>query len=338
MRIAVLGLGFMGATHVEALSRIDGAELAAVYSGDEKKLAGDLSSVRGNLGVRNGHADFSDVEKYRDVDAALADPAVEAVDICLPTYLHDVVTVEALRAGKHVLVEKPIAIDGYGADRMISAARRYKRVLMTAHVLRFSPEYAVLRKVVRQGQYGGLRCAQFRRRCATPDTGEWCKDPAKSGGGAFDLLIHDVDIALHLFGKPKAVSACGTVDQRRGLDSMDAHLFYEGGAVVAISGGWFYPGEYPFSAEYSVTLENAVIEHHSGGRPPMAYGADGSMQVLEMTGCDGYRAEIEYFLECCRKGQSPEFCPPGESADAVKLMSLLQDARNRSGVKLACRV
>jgi len=338
MRIAVLGLGFMGATHVEALSRIDGAELTAVYSADEKKLTGDLSSVRGNLGVRNGHADFSDVEKYRDVEAALADPAVEAVDICLPTYLHDVVTVEALRAGKHVLVEKPIAIDGYGADRMIAAARRYKRVLMAAHVLRFSPEYAVLRKAVRQGQFGGLRFALFRRRCATPDAGEWFKDPAKSGGGVFDLLIHDVDMALHLFGKPKAVSACGAVDQRRGLDCMDAQLFYEGGAVVVVSGGWHYPGEYPFSAEYSVTLEGNVIEHRSGGRPPMAYAADGSMQVLEMTGHDGYRAEIEYFLECCRNGQPPEFCPPGESADAVKLMSLLQDARSRNGVKLACRV
>jgi predicted dehydrogenase len=328
----------MGSTHVDALRQIAGAELAAVYSGDEKKLAGDLSSVRGNLGARNGHCDFSDVQKYRDVEAALSDPAIEAVDICLPTYLHDVVAVEALRSGKHVLVEKPMAIDGYGADRMIAAARRYKRILMTAHMLRFSPEYAALRKAVRQGQYGGLRFAVFRRRCAAPEGSEWLKDPAKCGGGVFDLLIHEVDMALHLFGKPKAVSACGAADQRRGLDSLDAQLFYEGGAVAVISGGWHYPGEYPFSTEYSVTLEGGVIEYRSGGRPPMMYGADGSMQVLEMSGWDGYRAEIEYFLECCRTGQPPEFCPAGESADAVKLTALLQDARNRNGVKLACRV
>jgi len=70
----------------------------------------------------------------------------------------------------------------------------------------------------------------------------------------------------------------------------------------------------------------------------MSYGANGFMQVLEMTGSDGYRAEIEYFLECCRTGQAPEFCPPAESADAVKLMLLLLDARNRNGVKLACRI
>jgi predicted dehydrogenase len=329
----------MGSTHVDALLQIAGAELTAVYSGDEKKLAGDLSSsAGGNAGARNGHVDFRGVQKYRDVEAALGDPTIEAVDICLPTYLHDVVAVEALRAGKHVLVEKPMAIDGYGADRMLAAARRYKRVLMTAHVLRFSPEYAALGKAVRQGQYGGLRFALFRRHSAAPEGREWLKDPARSGGGVFDLLIHEVDMALHLFGKPKAVAACGAVDPKRGLDCMDAQLYYEGGAVVVISGGWHYCGEYPSSTEYSVTLEGGAIEHRSGGRPPMAYGADGSMQVLEMIGWDGYRAEIEYFLECCRTGQPPEFCPPSESADAVKLMALLQDARNRNGVKLACRL
>jgi predicted dehydrogenase len=338
MRVAVLGLGFMGSTHVEALSRIPGAELAAVYSSDEKKLAGNLSSVGGNLGPRNGHLDLSGVEKYRDVESALADSAIDAVDICLPTYLHDVVAVDALRAGKHVLVEKPIAIDPYGADRMMSAARRAKRILMTAHVLRFSPEYVVLRKAVRQGQYGNLRFAEFRRRCAAPQWSEWLKDPSKCGGGVFDLLIHDVDMTLHLFGKPKAVSASGAVDQKRGLDWMEAQLFYDGGAVAVISGGWHFPGEYPLSIEYSVTLDGGTIEYRAGGRPPMRYGADGCIEVLETTGSDGYRAEIEYFLDCCRTGRPPEFCPPAESADALKMMTLLLEARNRNGVKLACRV
>jgi len=338
MRVAVLGLGFMGSTHVEALRQIAGAELAAVYSSDEKKLAGDLSAVGGNLGTGGGHVDFSGVQKYREIEAALADASLDAVDICLPTYLHDVVAVEALRAGKHVLVEKPMAIDSYGTERMMAAARRAKRVLMTAHVLRFLPEYEVLRKAVRQAQQGGLRFAQLRRKCAAPCWSEWLRDPARSGGGVFDLLIHDVDMALHLFGKPKAVSACGVLDQKRGLDTMEAQLYYEGGAVAEISGGWFYPGEYPFSAEYAVTVEGGTIEYRTGGRPPMRYGADGSIEVLEVTGWDGYRAEIEYFLGCCRAGQAPDFCPPAESADAVRLMSLLVEARNRNGAKLSARL
>jgi len=328
----------MGSTHIEALRHIEGAELAAVYSSDDKKLAGDLSRVGGNLGTGNGHVDLTGVEKYKDVESALADSAIDAVDICLPTYLHDVVAVDAMKAGKHVLVEKPIAIDAYGADRMMAASRRFKRVLMTGHVLRFSPEYEVLRKAVRQGALGGPKFAQFRRRCAAPQWSDWLKDSSKCGGGAFDLLIHDIDMVLHLFGKPKAVAASGVVDHKRGLDSMEAQLFYDGGAVAIVSGGWLYPGEYPFSAEYSVTLEGGTIEWRSGGRPPMRYGADGSVEVLETLGWDGYRAEIEYFLKCCRTGQAPEFCPPAESADAVRMMALLVEARNRNGAKLACRL
>src|SRR5580704_17978446 len=98
----------MGSTHLKALGNVRGVELAAVYSQDEKKLAGDLTSVHGNLGGGGEKLDFSGVTLHRQLDDVLADPDVEAVDICLPTDLHEGVAVEALRAGKHVLVEKPM--------------------------------------------------------------------------------------------------------------------------------------------------------------------------------------------------------------------------------------
>src|SRR4051812_10441110 len=109
MRIAVLGLGFMGSTHVKAWSRIPEAKLAAVYSSDEKKLSGDLSAIEGNLGTKGEAFDFTDVRKYRDIPELLNDPDIDAVDICLPTHLHYATALAAIRAGKHVLVEKPIA-------------------------------------------------------------------------------------------------------------------------------------------------------------------------------------------------------------------------------------
>src|SRR4029453_15552505 len=105
---------------------------------------------------------------YSDLDALLADPNIDAVDLCLPTDLHESVAVAALRAGKHVLVEKPMALDGASADRMIAEAARAERVLMTAQVLRFWPDYTRLRDAVRSGQHGPLRFAVFRRRCAAP--------------------------------------------------------------------------------------------------------------------------------------------------------------------------
>src|SRR5260370_40344325 len=100
MRVAVLGLGFMGSTHLKALRSVAGAELTAVCSGDERKLAGDLSGVHGNLGGPGERLDFEGVGRYRHVEELLAGSRVEAGDLCLPTDLHAPVATAALRAVK----------------------------------------------------------------------------------------------------------------------------------------------------------------------------------------------------------------------------------------------
>src|SRR5436305_7195468 len=178
MRIAVLGLGFMGSMHVRALGEVPDAQLAAVYSSDPRKLAGDLTAIQGNLGGPGQRFDFSALKQYCDIPPLLADPEIDAVDLCLPTYLHEEVATAALRAGKHVLVEKPMALDGASARRMIAEADRAGRVLMTAQVLRFFPEYVALREAM--PRLGPVRAASFGRRCAKPGWGGWLMDPARS--------------------------------------------------------------------------------------------------------------------------------------------------------------
>src|SRR5258708_25525420 len=111
MRLAVLGLGFMGSPPLKALRDLPGTGTAAVYSSDENKLAGDLSGIQGNIGGPGEKFDFSAVKKFRAIEPLLADPEIDALDICLPTHLHSSVAIHALPAGKHVLVEKPIALD-----------------------------------------------------------------------------------------------------------------------------------------------------------------------------------------------------------------------------------
>src|SRR6266567_3019747 len=128
VRMAILGLGFMGSTHAKAVRQISNAELVAVYSQDEKKLAGDLTAIRGNLGGAGEVMNFAGVAQHRDLRAVFADGNIDAVDICLPTDLHEPVTIEALRAGKDVLVEKPMSLDDFGVDHMVSAASRYGRI------------------------------------------------------------------------------------------------------------------------------------------------------------------------------------------------------------------
>lgn len=336
MRVAVVGLGFMGSTHLKALRSIPNAELIAVCSRDEKKLSGDLTRIQGNIGGPGEKLDFSGVARYRDLRQVMDDSRVDAVDICLPTHLHASVAIDALQAGKHVLVEKPMALDAASARHMIAEAKKHDRVLMVAQVLRFFPVYEVLRDLLNSGRIGIARSAIFRRRCAAPGWGGWLADPAQSGGGVFDLLIHDVDMCLHLFGRPDTTSATGHEALASGVDVITAELHYPGRRTVIVSGGWHHPKSYPFSMEYTIVADGGTVEFSSAGRAPALYRADGQMEPLAMKEKDGYRAQIEYFLGCCGERRSPELCPPEQSADAVALARCMLEARNRNGEKIRC--
>jgi predicted dehydrogenase len=337
MKIGVFGLGFMGATHLKALSQLPGAELAAVSDGDERLLSGDLSGVQGNIGGPGTRMDFSRLARYSDWREAVEDPNLDAVDICLPSSLHAPVAIAALQAGKHVLVEKPMALDAASADAMLEAARRSGRILMTAQVLRFSPAYKVLAELMKSGQLGTARAAIFRRRCAAPSWSGWLADRSASGGGVFDLLIHDVDMCLHVFGPPQAVSAVGYEDLSRGIDCITAEFYYPAMTAV-VTGGWHHPKSFPFSMEYTVTCDGGTIDYSSAGSPPALYRADGAKTELPADGKDGYLAEVEYFVQCCVEGKLPVDCAPAESAAAVKLALLMLEAREKQGERIACRL
>ncbi|MEO7651868.1 MAG: Gfo/Idh/MocA family oxidoreductase [Bryobacteraceae bacterium] len=338
MKIAVLGLGFMGSTHLKAIRNIAGAELAAVVSSDEGKRNGDLTAIQGNLGGPGEKMNFSGIARYATVEEALADPGIEAVDICLPTDQHAPVALAALRAGKHVLLEKPMALDGATAGLLVAEADRCNRTLMTAQVLRFFPSYRTSAELVKSGKLGAMRSAILRRRCAAPAWSKWLSDASRSGGGVFDLLIHDVDYALQLFGMPEAVSASGYEDMARGIDFILAQFHYPGGATVIVTGGWHHPKAYPFSMEFTLVGDAGTLEYSSAGRPLTLYTASGEAEPVTLAEVDGYQAEIEYFVECASTGAKPVLCPPEDSAAAVKLAQWMLESRTGNGGKIACRL
>jgi predicted dehydrogenase len=290
MRLAVVGLGFMGRTHVDAIARVPRVDLACTVD------RADLSGV-------------------------LKDPEIDAVDLCIPTDLHASVAIDALRAGKHVLVEKPMALDTASCHRMIAEAERRDRVLMVAHVLRFSPAYMALEHALAKET---VRAASFRRQCGEPYWTAWLGDPARSGGGVFDLMIHDVDMAFHLFGAPQAISATGSGDL------MTAQLYYPNDLAVEIAGGWYTRG-FPFWMEYTIATDRATFHYSS---------QDGHARVypeapFATETADGYAAEIAYFADCVRDRKKPDRCEPRESAEAVRLTLALIAARKQNGEKIA---
>jgi len=336
MRIGVIGVGFMGSTHIKAMRDLPEVTLAAICSNNPAVLAGDLSSIKGNLGGEGQTYDFSGVAKYSTTDELLADESLDAVDICLPTALHYPVASAALKAGKHVLLEKPMGLTGEECDKLLDEAKAAGKILMIAHVLRFFPMYETLHKTL--PTLGPARSALFRRRCAAPTWGEWLKHRDRSGGGVFDLLIHDYDVALWLFGKPTHVSATGYEALAEGIDIINAQLHYENGLTVTVTGGWHHPASYPFSMEYTVVCDGGAVEYSSLGRSPALYGADGSEALIPQDSHDGYAEEIRYFAQCVTNGSAPERCDPASSAQATKLALLCNEARLKNGEKIECRI
>lgn len=331
----MIGLGFMGLTHLKGLKNIPGVEIAAVSSDNPAALSGDLSAIQGNLGGSGETFDFSMAEKFADALEAVRTAKVDAVDLCLPTNLHAPVAIAALEAGKHVLVEKPMAMNEDECAAMIAAAQKAGRILMCAQVLRFNAAYLPLVEGVRGGKFGQIRHALFRRRCAAPGWGGWLRDKTKSGGGVFDLLIHDVDMMQYLFGIPVQVRAWGHEDLQAGLDLLTAEFEYPS-FTVTVTGGWHHMKDYPFSMEYTVAGDAGVAEFSSAGRDPHWYARGGGDQPFPLATKDGYEAEVEYFVECCRANRRPEICAPESSAATVALMRRAEEARGKKGEAVPC--
>ena len=161
------------------------------------------------------------------------------------------------------------------------------------------------------------------------------RDRAKSGGGIFDLLIHDVDFALHLLGKPKAVTAVGVEDLANGLDIVDAAFEYESGMPVSISGGWHLPSEYPFSMEFSIVFDGGTLDFHSAHRQLTLYKKDGLAEELPLPKNDAFQSELEAFVAACEAGVAPKECRPEDSALATRMALTMRTSRDREGLRLA---
>ena len=212
---------------------------------------------------------------------------------------------------------------------MLACAQQANRVLMIGHVLRFWPAYEYLHQAVASGQYGKVQMATFTRMCGLPDWSAWLPDPAKSGGGVLDLLVHDVDQILLLFGPPAAVRAKPLGDS----DALTATLLYPDGPEVRLQGGWMMSGT-PFSMAFQVRTERAFLD--MGPQGLTLSDAQGEQQKIDDPGADPYLAQLSYFLECCDTGSKPDRCPPEASAAAVKLALLLKQSRDLDGEEIPC--
>jgi predicted dehydrogenase len=318
----------MGSVHLNAWSNTPGAEVTAVCTENPGSLSGNLNRTGGNLARDLGTFDFERVRRFAHWSELIADPELDIVDVCLPTDMHHEVTVAALSAGKHVLCEKPMALTGADCDRMLATSQDSGRLLMIGHVLRFWPEYRVLSRTIRSGDHGRVLAATFTRQCGLPDWSKWLPVDARSGGAVLDLLVHDIDQALMLFGLPHraAAKALGHVD------GVSASLIYDSGPEVRIVGGWFKPGT-PLVMSFRIRFEQAELELTQEGL--FLSDMTGTRAKVDVPEEDGYRKELQYFLQCVQSGEPLSECSPKDSAQAVKVALILKRARE-TGEQVTC--
>ncbi|WP_422926675.1 Gfo/Idh/MocA family protein [Singulisphaera sp. PoT] len=257
--IGIVGIGFMGMIHYLAARKLTGGKVVALCSRDERKLAGDWTSIQGNFGPRGTQMDLTSHARYTDVAQLLADPAVDLVDICVPNDEHAKLAIKALEAGKHVLVEKPIALTAADADAMVAAARASGKLLMVAHVLPFFPEFAYAAEAVRSGRYGTLRAAHLTRVISKPDWSSGIASADRSGGPAIDLHIHDTHYVGLVCGVPQAVHSRGVVDGEAVVYLSTQYLYDTPNlAVSSVSGAITQAGR-PFAHAFELYLDKATI-------------------------------------------------------------------------------
>jgi predicted dehydrogenase len=324
VRIGIVGLGFMGMNHYRAAAGLRGGKVTALCSRDPKKLAGDWRGIRGNFGPPGTRMDLGKVKRYSSLDALLADTDVDLIDVCTPTHLHADMALQALGAGKHVLVEKAIALEPREADQMVKTAARAGKLLMVAHVLPFIPEFAFAYQAIRGGEYGKLLGGHFKRIISKPDWSDEIADASKTGGPAVDLHIHDTHFLGLVAGVPARVFSSGVVGADGAVSYLTTQYLYgQGGPALSCSSGAVAMGGRPFVHGFEIYLERATLVFESGATPLTLLTADGKGKVPRLKGGDdpvaGFTAEIQAAVDGVAAGKEPELLGGRLARDALVL-------------------
>ncbi len=320
VNVAVVGLGFMGVTHIRAYQQNPAAKIIAVCGLRRLPVNGILKGITGNISS-SGDLDLGrDIKVYRALEEVLADPNVELVDLCVPTPLHPEHAIKALKAGKHVLCEKPLALRSAGARDIVAAAKSARGFFMPAMCMRFWPGWAWLKKVVEEKTHGRVQAARFRRMSETP---AWSKGTYAqgntSGGALFDLHIHDTDFVQFLFGRQSSVFSSGVTRGANSVDHVMTQYHYDGGPSVYAEGSWLLAKG--FSMSYTLLCERATIDFD------LARGADAlqiteegkEAKTIQAGEGDGYMAEIAYMLNCLQTNTAPAVVTAEDGLSAVEI-------------------
>ncbi|MBM3835976.1 MAG: Gfo/Idh/MocA family oxidoreductase [Verrucomicrobia bacterium] len=345
-KVALLGAGFIADIHIESYHRfVPDAEVVAVYT----RKADRAKAFARKHGIARS---FSNLEK------AITDSGCDVVDICLPNFLHHRAVLAAVKAGKHIIIEKPLAMTLDEANEMIAVCKANKRKLMYAEELCFAPKYERVRKLVNEGAVGKI----FQMRQCEKHSGphsDWFYDINQSGGGALmDMGCHGLAwFRWMLGGRPKALNVYAHMQtglihkgRTRAEENSVCTVEFEGGAIGIAENSWAKHGGMDDRVEVYGT-DGVIYADLFVGNSALTYSRKGYGYAMEKAGStkgwtftifeeafnQGYPQELKHFIECVREDKTP--LVTGEDGRAVlELMcAAYQSARTGQKVPLPFR-
>lgn len=327
LRVAIIGCGGISHAHANGYAQLTDEVQVVNVCDPDAACAMERAEALGAEALAD----------YRD---ALSRPDIDAVDLCLPHELHACIALEASAAGKHVLVEKPIARDLVEADAMIRACEEAGVVLMVGHNQRYAAGRVTARRLVAEGAIGEVYMMRTdHNQWVDQPAGAWRNDPAKLGGGCVaDSGIHSLDQLRWVCGDVTTVSAAlnhNGLTARRGEDAGIVTLEHASGAISELTISWTAQ-RFPWGESFFFYGTKGVI--HNVGGLQLFNGAprEGEFEPVPLDHDDmgGFREEIRHFAHCIRTGQKPLTDGATGRAALEIVHALYQSARTGQKVHL----
>ncbi len=337
-RLGIIGAGGIAHAHIASIKKVAGVEVVAVADISEKALA----SMKEKFGVRT-YADFKEMlAKEKDLDA---------VSVCTPNGLHAENTIAALQAGRHVIVEKPMAMSAKEGQAMVDAAKKAGKQLVVGFQYRFDGKTQVIKRQIDSGVFGKplyVRCQALRRR-GIPNWGVFGRKDLQGGGPMIDIGVHVMEMAHFVLGSPRPIAASGNVWTYLGDKPMEAltgwaNWDYKSYTVedlavglIRFDNGAMLSIEASFAAHIEKDVWNFTLMGEKGGAswdPCMIFKDEHGYMFNETPAYVGseniFDAKMRHFVEVCRDGATN--ISTGEQGLAVqKMLNGVYDSAAKGG-------
>ncbi len=314
--------------------------MGSMHAACYKALVGEGVMIAAVADIRQEYAvkaaEAFQAKVYGDGMELIADGDVDAIDICLPTYMHAEYAAAAMKKGKAVFVEKPVCMKKEEMDLLLKLEEETKAPVMVGQCIRLWSEYAWLKETVSKNVYGKVCSAVFKRVSPAPTWAweGWLQKAECSGTVAMDMHIHDVDYVRYLLGDPKKMQA-GVSRNGTGMIQQIFASYDYGNLPVTIEACWDYPEAFPFEMYYRIKFEEATAVFSSAASPSLVvYPKDGGRIVPELekefesendiggnvSSLGGYYNELKYFTDQIKASEPLTIATLAESVKSVELV------------------